>query len=86
MKTVWTKGLNEDAKDELQREFVASTYIRKRLSQILQDKIELSHSELRAKASYENPAWAFKQADGMGYERALSEVISLLSSRSVDKD
>lgn len=38
MKTSWTKGLEPDAKKELELQFKASTIVRKRLKELLEDK------------------------------------------------
>lgn len=79
MKTVWTKGMDEKRKEEMQKEFQSASALRSRLTELLESKIAVANSELRTKSNYEEPSWAFKQADGIGYERALYEVISLLS-------
>ena len=84
MKTSWTKGLKADQADDIVRDFKASLSIRRRLSEILQEKQRTSLTETRKKSTYENPNWAYLQADGVGYERALSEVIALILENSVE--
>ena len=79
MKTVWTKGLSEDRADEVKREYAASAASRERLKAIIEEKITSSRVGLRDKTNYENSSWAYQQADGIGYERALYEIISLIS-------
>ena len=78
MKTVWTKGLAGDAKTEMEQAFLSSGNMRERLRFLLQEKISTNNSNLRNKENYQNASWAYQQADGIGYERALCEVISLL--------
>lgn len=79
MKTVWLKGLSEEKQDEVKREYAASAATREHLKAIIEEKITNSRTSLRDKTKYENPSWAFQQADGIGYERALCEIISLIS-------
>lgn len=85
MKVVWTSGLNKEKATEMRREFVSSSLLRERLSKILSDKIETKRRIARSNDQYENAAWAYQQADSIGYERALNEIISLISSDPVTK-
>jgi hypothetical protein len=78
MKTVWTKGLDAEKEKEMLREFKEATLLRKRLSSILNEKVKAKHSESRSKDGYANPSWPYFQADAIGYERALEEIISIL--------
>lgn len=80
MKKSIIAGLTKEQAEEISRDFVASAFLRKRLSDILDQKISSKRSECTSKASYDSPAWAYYQADALGYERALKEVISLLSN------
>lgn len=83
MKTSWTTGLDSEATKEMQREFNASAVLRKRLIEIIRDKERVSREQLRSRSEYEKLSWAYLQADGMGYERALNEIISLISQSNV---
>lgn len=85
MKTLWLKGLNKDQQEEVRREFNASSSTRLRLTTLLNEKLTQANSNLRMKSNYENVSWALQQADGIGYERAICEIISLIDSKSVDK-
>lgn len=78
MKTSWTKGLTPDQTTELRKDFVGSIMLRNRLAQLSREKIETYRKATISKDGYANPAWAYQQADAVGYERALQEVISLL--------
>lgn len=78
MKTIWNKGLSASQKTEMKAVFESSAALRERMKVILSDKAESARKASRAASSYENPNWALTQADAMGYERALFEVISLL--------
>jgi len=79
MKTIWTKGLDLDAEKEMRADFKSSLYTRKRLITLATEKLDLSTKDSRNKDNYENPNWPYLQADCRGYERALQEIISILS-------
>ncbi len=79
MKTSWTQGLDADQKKDVVADFKGSLVTRKRLSDMLQAKLANSVKGSHSKDGYDNPNWAYLQADARGYERALSEVISLIS-------
>lgn len=79
MKTTWTKGLTEEQVVEVKQEFVGAFHFRKRLSAIMQEKADAKRKASIGEAAYDNPNWALKQADQTGYERAISELISLIS-------
>lgn len=80
MKTIWTKGLNEEQIVQLKQDFVGGALLRERLSKLLEEKQDGSVKRSRSEDGYSNPNWAYQQADARGYERAISEVISLISS------
>lgn len=83
MKTAWIKGLTAQKKDELTRDFEASSHIRARLSELIEEKRITSYKSTLSKDAYECPNWAFMQADARGYERAISEILSLIESDSL---
>lgn len=78
MKASWLNGLEEGQKLEMEREFLASALLRSRLKELIEGKLEASRVAQRNKVNYENSAWPYQQADQIGYERALSEIISLI--------
>lgn len=78
MKTIWTKGLEPDAKDEMKLHFNGSAQLRKRLGSILNEKIDAKNRESMKDDAYDNPSWAFKQADAQGYKRAMTEILSII--------
>lgn len=85
MKTTWVAGLSPQEKEEITLAFQASGRFRERLNTLLLDKVEGSRKEARNVEGYEKASWPYFQADKMGYERALFEVISLISSKSAEK-
>ena len=78
MKSSWFKGLDDERKLEVRKDFRSSTIIRKRLRTICLDKIQVTANAGRNKEDYECANWAYKQADSRGYERALTEIAKLL--------
>lgn len=87
MKTVWFKGItNKDQRSEIRQDYLKSLPARLRLKELLEDKIESARSARRGNSSYDSPNWALLQADSIGYERALFEVISLIYDEKVQKE
>lgn len=78
MKTIWKAGLSVEQKKAIELEFNSSSVLRERLTHLLNKKIEEARVSSRSSSSYEAANWAFMQADHIGYERALAEVLSLL--------
>jgi hypothetical protein len=81
MKSTLTAGLTGQQLDDLKQEYFSSPHLRQRLTEILNTKIETGRTFATSKDRYDSPSWAMIQADAIGYERALREVISLLSSK-----
>ena len=80
MKQLWFTGVKDaDLKDEIRRAFASSAFMRNRLIELLEKKQDTSWNASMDKEGYETSNWAFKQADARGYERAIKEVISLIS-------
>ena len=79
MKLAWTKGLSAEAKEAIRKEFEASGLLRERVNTIIQDKINSARKESTLKSSYDNPNWAYLQADLVGFVRALEELQSIFS-------
>lgn len=76
MKTAWLKGIPADEQEEVKASFKASLRTRERLEEVCEDK--RSSAANPHKGQYDNPNWAYLQADWIGYNRALKEIISLL--------
>ncbi len=81
MKTAWTKGLEADAKQEIEAAFNAGGALRERLSFLLAGKMNAKFNENLTDNNYDNVNWAYKQADTQGYIRAMKEISSLLASK-----
>ena len=79
MKTSLIKGLNASDRDEIKGQFIAALRLRKQLIKTLEEKATSADNESLTKEGYDSPSWAYKQADLVGYKRAISELISLLT-------
>ena len=77
MKLNWTKGLSAQEKEEMKLLFSSNARLRARAVEILKEKQAAAHKGTTLKDAYDSPNWALKQADSVGYERAINEIISL---------
>lgn len=62
-------------------EFEASEYVLDVLIKVLKSKYLASELDTENKDNYGSASWPYKQADLIGYRRAIKELISLLSLR-----
>lgn len=80
MKTAWFKGVKTD-EDKAKREasIRASSHILDLITELMdEDDKSLSNAETASKV-YDNPNWAYKQADVNGYRRCLKVYKDLLN-------
>lgn len=71
--SVWFQGLNKEDKELLAKQ-LSNSFLKDRLAEIIKSELR----GLKSKTSdYENPSWAFKQADQNGQERAYNFVLKL---------
>lgn len=79
MKSTFTAGLTTEEASHVKTEYLGSPLFRKRLQELLNDKAERMRKERLKDSAYDSPNWGFQQADSVGYQRAISEIISLIS-------
>jgi hypothetical protein len=72
------KGKTEEEQKILDEEFAASHNLRNSIKEVLERKVESVRKEMVKKVNYDNPSWAYTQADYNGHIRALGELINLL--------
>ncbi len=77
--TVWTAHLKNPEHrrvfvEGLGHQFKSPQW--QRLVSIIQDKIK--QDETKRLTGYDDPSWAYRQADHNGYQRALKEVLELI--------
>lgn len=53
----------------------SASHVLERLAEILHDRVEADAKS--SKDDYTSPSWAYRQADKVGYARAMREVIDL---------
>lgn len=71
--SVWFQGLNKEDKELLAKQ-LSNSFLKDRLAEIIKSELR----GLKSKTSdYENPSWAFKQADQNGQERAYNFILKL---------
>lgn len=79
MKTVWTKGQNEQRTEDITSSFQACGLIRGRLAEILEEKIQAKFNTMTSDDAFKEPNWALEQAANAKYIRAMKEIISLIT-------
>lgn len=77
MKQSWLKGLDEKDQEAIRNQFNSSKRLLSRLEDIIQSKIDLCEKATTNTDNYESPSWALRQADYIGYKRALKEIKNL---------
>lgn len=78
MKEVWTKGLSEDARKEMELAYRSALVLRKRLTEVLEKKQKAKINASLNDKAYDTQNWAYKQADRQGYATAIKDVLALL--------
>lgn len=77
----WTAGLSPEEEKELVKHLKGCSMVFERLSSILDQRVKGSVDKQLSSNLYELPNWALVQADAIGYQRALKEVITLIKER-----
>lgn len=79
MKSSWTQGLDDQSVKDVRGDYISSLVTRKRLAVLLEKKIKEADTTSLNKDGYDVANWALKQADLIGYKRALKEIINLIT-------
>ena len=74
MKTIWFMDLPKDQQDGFKRQVSSAKDVLEKLEEIVKTKMK----EVVLSEDYDNPSWAYKQADRNGSNRALTEVLNIL--------
>ena len=77
--TKWTKGKSAKEADDLKRALAGSTEALDRLSEILQELLDDSITQMANRQNYDSPAFSEKMADRLGEQRALRRVLDLIN-------
>lgn len=78
MKASITTGLEASEAKLVQAEYLSSPLLRKRLKTLLIKKQESMRKDRLKEVNYESPNWVGLQADAVGYQRAIDEIIALI--------
>lgn len=78
MKSIWFSHLKSTVEqEEFKKSVLGSKIVLDKLHDIVYNKIK--SQEKSTTADYDSPSWAYRQADKVGYTRALEEIITILT-------
>lgn len=77
MKTQWFSDLPKADQDNFKNMVLGSKIVLDKAKKIVYNMI--TAGELTSLSDYDSPSWAYRQADKNGYNRAMKEVMSLLT-------
>jgi hypothetical protein len=69
----------DQSKEEFEKRARAAKDILAHFALVLDKVLEAHKADMKQPKQYEVANWAYKQADSMGYQRALDEAIKLLT-------
>jgi hypothetical protein len=76
MKAVWFKECKtKEDKDSVRQTILSNRESLLRLESILESLLK----ETPTSTDYDSPSWAYKQADRIGYNRALNQVLDIIN-------
>lgn len=76
MKAVWFKECKtKEDKDSVRQTILSNQESLLRLESILESLLK----ETSTSTDYDSPSWAYKQADRIGYNRALNQVLDIIN-------
>jgi hypothetical protein len=76
MKAVWFKECKtKEDKDSVRQTILSNQASLLRLESILESLLK----ETPTSTDYDSPSWAYKQADRIGYNRALNQVLDIIN-------
>lgn len=78
MKVSITAGLAAPEAKLVEAEYLSSPLLRKRLKTLLIKKQESMRKDRLKESNYDSPNWIGLQADAVGYQRAIDEIIALI--------
>ena len=83
-KTVWQDG--KEITPELRKQLSESRAVLEKLTSILESKLKANQTAQLSKTNYDKTSWALEQADFIGTQRTLNELISIITPTIVNKD
>lgn len=78
MKTIWFQDIKDkEDQEQFKKSVLGSKIVLDKLIQIVYTKAKIGEGS--TSTDYESPSWAYRQADKIGYQRALKEIIDILT-------
>ena len=75
MQEIWFSGTSKEDREKVKQDIALAHNAFKRLSGILRSKLKDNLVQ-----DYDKASWPFNQADTLGYNRALTEVLKLMEA------
>ncbi len=83
MQSKWFSHLPKDKQEDFKKMVLGSGKVLDTLQEICYNVIK--NGELAPSTDYDNPTWAYKQADRNGYLRAYHEIVAMLKLSDHEK-
>jgi stalled ribosome alternative rescue factor ArfA len=74
----WTKHLKDQDKENFLQALLHDTLVLGRLKEIITEHLTDVESKRNSQGSYDNPNWAYMQADAVGCIRTYKRILELL--------
>lgn len=73
------RGIKRDEVEKYKQYLIHNKELLDRIVGILKNKVQTSSNEMRSQVAYDKASWPYYQADQLGYQRALTEMVNILS-------
>lgn len=73
------RGVKREEAENYKQYLIHNKELLDRVVGILKNKLQTSVNDMRSQVAYDKSTWPFYQADQLGYQRALAEMVSILS-------
>lgn len=85
--TLLLKGCRTKEERDKEKEYIVhNKRLLDKIAGVMNDKLNSSVSKMRGECSYDKPSWPQYQADQLGYQRALAEMLAIVSLTGDDDD
>ncbi len=81
-----TRGMTTEQKQEFIKRCKASEDVLARFRKIIKAKLEAHDKSRKQPDKYQEAAWPYRQADAIGYMRALEEIDNLFNIETKERD
>jgi hypothetical protein len=82
----WTKGMSDLEKEEFVAVLGKSVWLARRIRELLKERLEFLERKENSEKAYDNPSWAFYQADIIGAKREVKYLLSLFDPMKEKND